>query len=100
MTIDSEMMDMPTQRVAVDFKMDAGACRRRIGLIALTTDEATERDFHNMLPDPDEIMFYTSRVAPKNPVPSPYDRSAESRPRLALSPTGRPRSENHYVPAV
>ena len=68
MTIDAEMIDMPTQRVAVDFEMDAGACRRRIGLIALTTDEATERDFHNMLPDPDEIMFYTSRVAPKNPV--------------------------------
>ncbi|WP_448118172.1 maleate cis-trans isomerase family protein [Pseudomonas serbica] len=40
---------------------DEGPGRYRIGLIAMATDYATERDFRNMLPG-DEVAFFVNRV--------------------------------------
>ena len=40
--------------------------RHRIGLIALDSDIATERDFHAMLPD--GVTFFTTRVRHVNPI--------------------------------
>lgn len=45
---------------------DGGVCHR-IGLLALSTDVATEADFHRMLPGP-EVMFHTARVRQINPL--------------------------------
>ncbi len=67
MSVHVEAIGAATQPVTESYELDAGAARHRIGLIALATDEATERDFHRMLPD-DEVMFYTSRVQDSNPV--------------------------------
>ena len=58
--------DLPTVKVSTRFELDAGPARHRIGLIALDSDVATERDFHTMLPP--DAMFYTSRVRCTNPV--------------------------------
>ena len=46
--------------------LDDGGVRHRLGLIALSTDIATERDFHRMLPDA-TVMFHTARVVQVNP---------------------------------
>mgnify|MGYP001220671705 CR=1 FL=1 len=62
----SEVVEMLTEKVSVQYEFDGGPTRFRIGLIALSTDVATERDFHNMLPD--DVMFYTSRVMAVDPV--------------------------------
>ncbi len=40
----------------------------KIGLIALSSDMVTERDFNSMLPSGDEVMYYTSRVPLTIPV--------------------------------
>ena len=61
-----DSLDITTQRVTVDYQLDDGPARHRIGLIALDSDVATERDFHNMLPD--DVMFYTTRIPCFNPV--------------------------------
>ena len=58
--------DLPTVKVSTRFELDAGPARHRIGLIALDSDVATERDFHAMLPP--DVMFYTSRIHCTNPV--------------------------------
>ena len=55
-----------TETLSVAYARDGGPARHRIGLIALDSDTATERDFHRMLPD--DVMFYTSRVHHVNPV--------------------------------
>ena len=52
--------------VRADYALDAGPGAHRIGLIALATDHATERDFMNMRPG-DEVAIYTSRVRNLNP---------------------------------
>ena len=52
------LADLPTVKVSTRFELDAGPARHRIGLIALDSDVATERDFHAMLPP--DVMFYTS----------------------------------------
>lgn len=66
MNILSKTVETPTQKVTVEYEFDGGPARFRIGLIALSTDVATERDFHNMLPE--DVMFYTSRVMAIDPV--------------------------------
>ena len=58
---------IPTIQTAVPYSFDTGAARYRIGLIVLSHDEATERDFHAMLPAED-VMFFTSRVISLNPI--------------------------------
>ena len=55
-----------SEPVRADYVLDAGPGACRIGLIALATDHATERDFMNMRPG-DEVAIYTSRVRNLNP---------------------------------
>jgi maleate isomerase len=62
----SESVETPTEKVSVRFEFDGGPARLRIGLIALSTNAAIERDFRNMLPD--DVMFHTSRVMAEGPV--------------------------------
>ena len=57
---------LPTVQVSTRFELDAGPARHRIGLIALDSDVATERDFHAMLPP--DVMFHTSRIHCVNPI--------------------------------
>ena len=58
---------IPTKQTTIRYTFDAGSARHRIGLIVLSTDEATERDFHYMLPARD-VMFFSSRVVSMNPI--------------------------------
>lgn len=67
MSATAQTMTMPTQKVSVPYVFDDGAARYRLGLIALSTDQTTERDFLRMLPA-DDVMFYTSRVVVTNPI--------------------------------
>ncbi len=53
----------PVQTV---YELDEGPGRHRIGLIALASDYATERDFINMRPN-DEVAVFVSRVLNVNP---------------------------------
>ena len=55
-----------SEPVRADYVLDGGPGAHRIGLIALATDHATERDFMNMRPG-DEVVIYTSRVRNINP---------------------------------
>ena len=55
-----------TREVTVPYELDRGPERHRIGLVALDSDVATERDFHRMLPD--DVMFYTARIHCEAPV--------------------------------
>ncbi len=55
-----------SEPVRASYVLDAGPGACRIGLIALATDHATERDFMNMRPG-DEVVIYTSRVRNINP---------------------------------
>ena len=55
-----------SEPVRAGYVLDAGPGAHRIGLIALATDHATERDFMNMRPC-DEVVIYTSRVRNINP---------------------------------
>lgn len=57
----------PTKKVGVAYEFDTGAAQRKIGLIALSTDQTTEYDFVRMLPS-QGVMFYTSRVYVTNPI--------------------------------
>ena len=60
----------------LDPVLDAGPAPYKIGLIALSTDMVTERDFSLMLPPGDEVMYYTARVPNVCPVtvenPAPH----------------------------
>lgn len=56
----AETLEPITQPVEPQF--DDGPARHKIGLIALSTDMVSERDFSLMLPKDDEVMYYTSRV--------------------------------------
>lgn len=49
-------------------RFDDGPARHKIGLIALSSDLVTERDFNLMMPPGDEAMYYTSRVHHYSPV--------------------------------
>jgi maleate isomerase len=82
MTIAAEILPLETEKVSVAYALDRGSARYRIGLIALSTDEATEYDFHRMLPA-EEVMFFTSRVITVNPVTMENLRSMG--PRLAAA---------------
>ena len=62
----SDATSITTRPVSVDYRLDGGPARYRIGLIALDSDVATERDFHNMLPE--GAMYYTTRIHCFNPV--------------------------------
>ncbi len=55
-----------SRRVRVPWTLDEGPGRYRIGLVALATDHATERDFANMRPS-DEVAVFASRVRNENP---------------------------------
>ena len=66
MSAQPRLADLPTVKVSTRFELDAGPARHRIGLIALDSDVATERDFHAMLPP--DVMFYTSRIHCINPI--------------------------------
>ena len=66
MNTQPELAALPTEKVSIRFELDAGPARHRIGLIALDSDVATERDFHTMLPP--DVMFYTSRIHCTNPI--------------------------------
>ena len=55
-----------SEPVRAGYELDAGPGIHRIGLIALATDHATERDFMNMRPG-DDVAIYTSRVRNINP---------------------------------
>ena len=59
-------VSVTTQPLSFAYRPDAGPARYRIGLIALDSDVATERDFHNMMPD--DAMYYTTRIQHYNPV--------------------------------
>ena len=59
-------VSVTTQPLSFQYQPDDGPARYRIGLIALDSDVATERDFHNMLPD--DVMYYTTRIQHFNPV--------------------------------
>ena len=54
--------------LALDPVLDAGPAPHKIGLIALSTDMVTERDFSLMMPPGDEVMYYTARVPNVCPV--------------------------------
>ena len=66
MSAQPQLADLTTVEVSTRFELDAGPARYRIGLIALDSDVATERDFHAMLPR--DVMFYTSRIHCINPI--------------------------------
>ncbi len=57
-----------TTPVSFDVKLGAGSVNTYIGLLALQTDETTEHDFNQMLPDNSGIMFYTTRIRCFNPI--------------------------------
>lgn len=61
-----EPAGIATRKVVTTHSQDGGPSGYRIGLIALDSDIATERDFHHMLPR--DVMFYTTRVHHVNPV--------------------------------
>ncbi len=52
----------------VEARFDDGPARYKIGLIALSSDLVTERDFNLMMPPGDEAMYYTARVHHYSPV--------------------------------
>jgi len=56
------------EKVSTNIVFDDGPASYRIGLIVLSTDETTERDYQRMLPADGEVMYYTSRVQTVNPV--------------------------------
>ena len=62
----AETTELTTVKTTVDYALTEGAPRHRIGLIALETDEATERDFQRMMPD--GAAYFTARVTNANPV--------------------------------
>ena len=66
MSAQPRLAEPTTVKVSTRFELDAGPARYRIGLIALDSDVATERDFHAMLPP--DVMFYTSRIHCINPI--------------------------------
>ena len=55
-----------SEAVRSAYTLDDGPGRHRIGLIALASDYVTERDFMNMRPN-DDVVIYTSRVRNANP---------------------------------
>ena len=60
MAVAAEANQMTTVMTTVPYEFDEGAVRHRLGLIALASDETTERDFRHMLPE--GAAYYTSRV--------------------------------------
>ena len=62
----AETTELTTVKTNVPYDLTEGAPRHRIGLIALLTDEATERDFQRMKPD--GAAYFTSRVRNASPV--------------------------------
>lgn len=58
------------------YRADKGPGRHRIGLIVLSNDYVTERDFINLRPD-DDVALFTSRVENKQ------DCSLETLPKMA-----------------
>jgi len=60
MAVVAETNTMTTIMTSVPYAFDEGAVKHRLGLITLASDETTERDFRNMLPE--GAAYYTSRV--------------------------------------
>ena len=63
----AETTEPTTVKATIPYALTDGAPRHRIGLIALETDEATERDFQRMMPV-DDVAYFTARVRNANPV--------------------------------
>ena len=53
---------------SIEPRFDAEPAPHKVGLIALSSDMVTERDFSLMLPPGGEVMYYTSRVPLTLPV--------------------------------
>jgi len=66
MPVTSRQVPLETVSTRVEYQLDQGPGHYRIGLIALATDHATERDFRNMSPG-DEVAVFVSRVLNLNP---------------------------------
>ncbi|MBN36035.1 MAG: hypothetical protein CMM46_14925 [Rhodospirillaceae bacterium] len=62
----TQLSDMTTAKVETAYESDGGPAKHRIGLVALDSDVATERDFQAMLPS--DSVFYTSRIHCFNPI--------------------------------
>ena len=58
----------PTAQRSVEPRLGVEPAPHKIGLIALSSDMVTERDFSLMLPACGEVMYYTSRVLLTLPV--------------------------------
>jgi maleate isomerase len=81
MAVAANTNDLTTVMTTVPYEFDEGAVKHRLGLIALASDETTERDFRNMLPE--GVAYYTSRVL-NDPVVT-IEKLREIGPRLALA---------------
>lgn len=64
--IEAPAMTLQADPVCSDYDLDAGPGRHRIGLIALASDYASERDFMNMRPS-DDVAVFVSRIRNVNP---------------------------------
>lgn len=78
----AETTEPTTVKATIPYALTDGAPRHRIGLIALETDEATERDFQRMMPA-DDVAYFTARVRNANPVT--IENLRKIGPRLAES---------------
>ena len=65
-----------SSRVSAAYSTDEGPGKHRIGLIVLSNDYVTERDFINLRPN-DDVALFTSRI------PNTQDCSLETLPRMA-----------------
>ncbi len=63
---EAPVMALRADPVCSAYDLDAGPGRHRIGLIALASDYASERDFMNMRPS-DEVAVFVSRIRNVNP---------------------------------
>lgn len=67
MSIETDILALPTQTLDIDYQLDDGPARHTIGLVVLDTDHATERGFRSMSPS-DDVQFFVSRVKNVSPV--------------------------------
>ena len=59
---------LPAASCRLEPRLGDQPARHKIGLIALSSDMVTERDFRLMLPSGGEVIYYTTRVPFGNPV--------------------------------
>jgi maleate isomerase len=66
MNSEATAMALRADPIRSGYDLDEGPGRHRIGLIALASDYASERDFMNMRPS-DDVVVYVSRIRNVNP---------------------------------